>query len=305
MGPTQAALGRPLALALALGACACQDEPSPAPPGTPAAAGGAASAASGAGVDLVRMAFESGAAAPGVLEGLVLYAGVAPARVAINTAAEEGCGFDPNEPALTETWVVADGRLANVFVWLENPPPPSSTGDGQARPVGEPASTGAEPAFTGAEPALTGAEPALGPVVMRQQACVYRPHAVGLRVGQALLVTNEDRARHNVRAIPRRNPDFNASQDGGAPALELRFATPEVAIALVCDLHPWMKAWVGVFDHPWFAVTGVDGSFAWPELPPGEYRVRAWHEALGKLVGTAVVAPDAGARLCLVYPPRD
>jgi hypothetical protein len=260
----------------ALLSAACDREPSgPAPAGvTDAGPPQAPGEAEDFSVAAQRARFEAHPAAPGAIEGLVLYAGVPPVRTPIHTAAEGGCGLDPNEPALTDAWVVDQGRLANAFVWLENPP-----AFDEVLPF---------PEFT-----------------LRQRGCVYRPHALGLRVGQKLLVTNEDRARHNVRAIPRRNPEFNASQEAGAPALELVFTEPEVAVALVCDLHPWMKAWVGVFDQPYFAVTDGEGRFAWSGLPAGEYRLRVWHEALGKLSGSARVGPDGGARVCLVYPPKD
>jgi plastocyanin len=221
--------------------------------------------------------FEKVAPARGSIEGLVVFDGVAPARVPINTAAEGGCGLDPNEPALTEAWVVNAACFANVFVWLENPPR-DSAGESGARE----------------------------PIVLHQRGCVYRPHAIGLRAGQTLRITNEDRARHNVHSMPRHdeNPSFNQSQSEGAPPFEVVFSAAEVAIPIVCDFHPWMKAWVGVFDHPYFAVTGADGRFTWSGLPPGEYHVRAWHEVLGKLTGSVTLGAESGARICLTYHPK-
>ena len=278
MGPGH----RSLILAL-FALAACEDRGSPASP--PSSANGAVRAGPGkdagaedsvARAERLASEFQAEAASPGTLEGLVLYAGEPPARVRIDTAAEGGCGVDPNEPALTETWIVDGGRLANALVWLENPPP-TSAADAPIPPA---------------------------PETIRQRGCVFRPHVIGLRAGQELAVWNDDRARHNVRAIPRANREFNATQEPGAAPLEVRFAEPEVAIALVCDLHPWMRAWVGVFDHPYFAVTGADGRFVWSALPAGEYRVRAWHEALGRLEGRAVIAAGGGARIALSYPPR-
>ena len=49
-----------------------------------------------------------------------------------------------------------------------------------------------------------------------------------------------------------------------------------------CDVHPWMGAFVHVLDHPFFSVTGDDGTFTISGLPPGNYTVTAWHETLGE-----------------------
>ncbi len=226
-----------------------------------------------------RAQFESVVPSRGSIEGLVVFDGEPPARVPINTSAEGGCGLDPSEPALTEAWVVNQACFANVFVWLDNPPADSRA----KKELGE-------------------------PLVLRQRGCVYRPHALALRAGQILRITNEDRARHNVHAMPRRdeNPSFNQSQSEGAPALEVVFSVPEVApLPIICDLHPWMKAWVGVFDHPYYAVTGADGRFRWSGLPAGEYRVHAWHEVLGRLTGIVTVGAESGARICLTYRKKD
>jgi len=242
----------------------------------PLAEGSAPSAASVAAS--TRAQFESEPRAPGTLAGLVLYAGAPAARTPINTQAQGGCGLDPEQPPLTETLIVDAGRVANVFVWLENPP----------------------------ADAARDAIPSEA-LELRQRGCIYRPHALGLRAGQLLRITNEDGATHNVRTLSRHNAeaDFNRTQAAGAPAIEARFTAHEVAIAVVCDLHPWMKAWIGVFEHPYFAVSGADGGFAWSGLPPGEYRVKAWHEKLGRLSGSATLSPERGAGLCLSFDALD
>lgn len=215
---------------------------------------------------------------PGSIEGRIEFEGTPPARLPINTSAEGGCGFDPNEPALTEAWVVDGGHMANVFVWLGNPPP-------EPQPAPE----------------------TLEPLQLRQQGCVYRPHAIAVRAGQTLRISNEDRARHNVRTMPRRdqNPSINQTQAEAGPALDVVFKEAEVAIAVVCDLHPWMKAWVGVFEHRFFAVTGADGRFGWSGLPPGEYEVNAWHEVLGRLKASAVVTQENGASVRITFRRKD
>lgn len=223
--------------------------------------------------DQLRAEFEASAARAGRIEGLVLLASEPPPRVAIQTGAEGGCGIDPTQPAWTETWVVDDQRLANVFVWLEDPPD-----------------------------SLRVLPPSPAPVELRQRGCVYRPHALALLVGQELRVFNDDSATHNVHVVPSKpgNPGSNRTQAAGASHLSMSFGTAEVAFPAICDLHPWMRAWIGVFDHRGFAVTGVDGRFSFAEMPPGEHRLSAWHEALGRAELSVRVAPDRGGHATFV-----
>jgi hypothetical protein len=61
----------------------------------------------------------------------------------------------------------------------------------------------------------------------------------------------------------------------------IRLDEPEVMVDVRCDVHPWMHAYIGVLDHPYFAVTGPDGRFTLAGVPAGDYVVRAWHERLG------------------------
>jgi hypothetical protein len=56
------------------------------------------------------------------------------------------------------------------------------------------------------------------------------------------------------------------------------FHRAELAINIKCDVHPWMFGWIHVSDHPFFAVTGIDGKYSIPGLPPGEFEILAWHE---------------------------
>ena len=59
------------------------------------------------------------------------------------------------------------------------------------------------------------------------------------------------------------------------------FTAKEVMVPFKCDVHGWMNAYVGVLDHPYFAVTDKDGKFELKALPPGTYTIEAWHEKLG------------------------
>lgn len=194
---------------------------------------------------------EPGSQAPGRLVGVATFAGTPPERKPIGPIANtQGCSGHAETP-LTESVVVEDGRLANLFVYV---------------------SDGVEDWRPGATPPE--------PVLLDQHGCLYVPHVVGAYVGQAVLARNSDSIAHNVHVIAKRNPSPNKTQGAGAQPLELAFERREVPVTFVCDIHPWMKAYLCVVEHPYFAVTGADGSFAIEGLPPGDYTLTTWHESL-------------------------
>jgi hypothetical protein len=112
-------------------------------------------------------------------------------------------------------------------------------------------------------------------------------------------VLNSDPLLHNVRAEAAINQAFNQGQPVQGVRYSHTFSTDEVMVALRCDVHAWMNAWVGVMNHPYFAVTGADGRFSLPDLPAGTYTVEAWHEAAGTTTGTVTVTALGTATLTL------
>jgi plastocyanin len=118
-------------------------------------------------------------------------------------------------------------------------------------------------------------------VVLDQKGCRFVPRVLGIQAGQTFKVTNSDPVTHNVHPIAKMNREWNQSQSPDDPPLERRFARPEVMVRVKCNVHSWMRSWVGVLDHPYFAITGPDGSYEINNLPPGEYTLEAWHETLG------------------------
>lgn len=118
--------------------------------------------------------------------------------------------------------------------------------------------------------------------VLDQKGCVFVPHVLAVRVGQEIEIRNSDATFHNIEERTGANPAFRAAMPEQGSAVRRSFASPEVAVKLRCEAHPWMSAYIGVFDHPFFAVTGADGRFALPELPEGDYTIEAWHETLGR-----------------------
>lgn len=119
------------------------------------------------------------------------------------------------------------------------------------------------------------------PVKLDQKACVYRPHVLGVQVNQTLEIHNSDDTNHNVHPLPRVNREWNESQPPKGEVKLKTFPKEEASILFKCNVHPWMRAWVAVVSHPFFAVTGDDGSFVLKDVPPGEYTIEAWHEKYG------------------------
>jgi plastocyanin len=211
----------------------------------------------------------------GTISGVVSYTGAAPENKKIDTAADAACtSKSPN--LMTEEWMVKDGKLANTFVYIKD---------------GTLADNSKITAYT---------FPASGAVTLDQNGCHYKPHVLGVMTKQPITITNSDPTTHNIHFTPTKNPDWNQSQPNGAASLTHTLNAPEVSPSLVpvkCNQHPWMKSYVGVLRHPFFAVTAEDGSFTIKGVPPGKYTVVAWHEggAKGTEKTMEVTVPASGA----------
>ena len=198
-------------------------------------------------------------ATAGTIAGRITFEGTAPKPQPIRmdsdpNCAQQGAGAT-NQPVLAG----ANGALQNVFVYVKD-------GLGNLRfPV----------------PST--------PVVLDQKGCMYAPRVLGLQAGQPLEIANSDPTLHNVHAVPMTNQEFNMGYPIQGMKHSHTFSTKEVMVPFKCDVHGWMRAWVGVLDHPYFGVTGADGSFTLKGLPPGTYTVEAWHESLGTQTQTVTI----------------
>jgi plastocyanin len=190
----------------------------------------------------------------GTITGKVSYTGAAPELKPIDTSADAACKVkSPN--LSTEDWVVKDGKLANTYVYIKE----GTLADGSK--IGD---------WSFDTPTAA--------VTLDQNGCHYIPHVVGVMVNQPINITNSDPTTHNIHFPQGKNPDWNQSQANGAAALTHKLARAEVMVPVKCNQHPWMKSYVGVTKHPFFAVTGPDGTFTIKGVPPGKYTVVAWHE---------------------------
>jgi uncharacterized protein (DUF2141 family) len=113
-------------------------------------------------------------------------------------------------------------------------------------------------------------------------------------VGQQLDILNSDGTLHNIHALPKVNKEFNKAMPRSKKQMSVTFDKVEAPFKVKCDVHPWMGAFVGVFEHPYFAVTDDSGSYTISGLAPGKYVVEAWHEKLGSKTADLTV-DDSGA----------
>jgi plastocyanin len=129
------------------------------------------------------------------------------------------------------------------------------------------------------------------PVTIDQNGCWFHPRVMGIQTGQVLKVVNSDPVTHNIHPMAQVNREWNHSQGAGDPPLARKFTKPEVMIAIKCNIHSWMHAYIGVLSHPYFAVSADDGSFEIGNLPPGKYVIAAWQEKLGTQEQPVTVIP--------------
>ena len=210
----------------------------------------------------------------GTISGVVSYNGTPPEAKKIDTSADAAC--TSKSPDLkTEEWVVKDGKLANTFVYIKD----GTLADGSK--IGD----------YGTFPNMPSG------ATLDQNGCHYQPHVLGVVVNEPITIKNSDPTTHNIHFTPKSNPDWNQSQPNGAAPLTHKLSHAEVLVPVKCNQHPWMKAYVGVSKHPFFAVSAEDGSFTIKGVPPGKYTVVAWHE--GGATGTEqkmdVTVPASGA----------
>jgi hypothetical protein len=117
-------------------------------------------------------------------------------------------------------------------------------------------------------------------VEMDQKNCDFLPHSVAIHQDQTLVMKSSDPVGHNVRMTAFVNPGMNQviAPNG---QLDVKLVAERLPLQVECNIHPWMHGNVMVFDHPFFAVTGTDGSFELKGIPPGDYNLVVWQEKAG------------------------
>lgn len=207
----------------------------------------------------------------GALRGTVKFVGTRPAPAHISMNADPSCAkLHPGGMVSEDVLVAPDGGLQNVVVFVSE-----GLGDHTFDPPPQSA-------------------------VMEQKGCIYTPHVVAMRANQELDVVNNDATTHNLHPVPTNNREWNKAQAPGT-RVDATFAREEIAIPMKCNIHPWMRSYIAVFKHPFFAVTDKAGNFELKRLPPGDYTIEAWHEKLGKSTQKISVGPGGTKELEFVF----
>ena len=205
------------------------------------------------------------------VKGVVRFEGQVPKPKTISMAADPNCAKLHQTPVLQQDVVTdAEGGLQNVVVFIA---------DGLSAQSMEPPSQ---------------------PVAIEQKGCTYQPHVVAMQADQRLEIVNDDPTSHNIHPAPTVNREWNKAEPPGTKAEET-FSREEIAIPVKCNIHPWMHAYVAVFKHPYFAVTGKNGSFDLRNLPPGTYTIKAWHEKLGTSTQKITVSANENKEITFVF----
>ena len=222
-----------------------------------------------------RQVVKAGASASpsndGAIKGVVKFEGAPPKAKSISMAADPSCAkLHPGVVSTPE--VVADSRgdLENVLVFIAD-----GLGDRTFDPPKEPA-------------------------VIYQKGCLYQPRVLAVQANQPIEVVNDDPTSHNIHPTPANNREWNKAELPGAK-VEESFAREEVAIPVKCNIHPWMRGYIAVLKNPYFALTKQDGSFDLPNLPPGTYTIKAWHEKLGTSTQTITIGANQTKEINFVF----
>ncbi|MEK6675258.1 MAG: carboxypeptidase regulatory-like domain-containing protein [Planctomycetota bacterium] len=146
--------------------------------------------------------------------------------------------------------------------------------------------------------------PKTEPAVINQKGCQYEPRTLGVMAGQEIVIKNSDDTNHNIHFLPKVNPEFNKSQPKQDMEDKLKLDSPEAPFTVKCDVHPWMGCNVAVFSHPFFAVTTEEGTFELKGVPPGKYKLAAWHETFGEQIIDIEVSPGAPVQKDFTYEPK-
>lgn len=213
------------------------------------------------------------------IRGAVNFTGTPPTMPKIRISADPTCSDARKGEAPTRQDVVVNrnNTLKNVIVYIKS-----------GLPAGKSYPMPAEAA------------------VLDQRGCMYEPHVFAVRVGQDLKILNSDPTIHNIQSKSQVNPKFNEFMTSNkVPPKFQKFTKAEMPIPIKCDVHPWMIAYAGAFEHPYFAVTSEEGAFEFKGLAPGEYTVATWHEEYGAQEQKVTVADGEAKEASFTYKPAE
>ena len=205
----------------------------------------------------------------GTVSGKVTYEGTPAKQKPIDMSKEPSCAKQYATPPTTETVVTGpNNALENVVVYISAGAPDES--------------------------------PPSQPAVFTQKGCRYIPHVLALQVNQPLQVLNEDQTSHNIHPLAKINREWNKSQPPGTPPIVDKYDKMEF-IPVKCNVHPWMHGTFAVLKNSHYSISGGDGGFSLPNLPPGKYTVSAYHESYGDQSQEVIIADSETKTVNFVF----
>ena len=207
----------------------------------------------------------------GTITGEVRFVGTPPPQTVLDMSSSKDCAAQHAGPVQAGDVLVNDGKVQNVIVAVK---------DGLGDRVFAARDT---------------------PVEIDQKACMFVPRVAAAQVDQPLEFLNSDTFPHNVRAAPPKGSGWNFSLGLKGAARTIDVDQPLGVVPIKCDIHPWMAAYLGIYDHPYFAVTGADGQFTLRDVPAGTYVVEAWHERFGTRTANVTLAATETKRVSLSF----
>jgi plastocyanin len=214
----------------------------------------------------------------GTISGVVHFDGKPRPEQLLNMSSDPYCESCHAKPVPDEMFVHGKGEngkhpLANIFVYVKS---------------GAPKGPHSVPT---------------APLVITREGCLFSPHVVGVRVGQPVLFQNNDTIVLNVHCVSRHSPAFTHALKAGQSSPAYTFLAPEVMAKVKSDDHRWERAFVAAVDHPFFQVTGTNGTFSISGLPDGAYVIETWQELLGAR-STKVTVLDGKGTANVTYTTR-
>ena len=206
------------------------------------------------------LALGTSSAFAGSITGKVVYDDKVPKLRPLDMNADPSCASKHSGAVKNPMLTLGPGNeMANIFVQVKNAPAGNHSAPSDA-------------------------------VIIDQKGCLYEPRVAGAMVGQPVKFLNSDGILHNVHGLPKENREFNIGMPPTLKEKEQTFNKPEPLFPVKCDVHPWMQSYLAVMTHPYFAVTGADGSFEISDIPDGTYELEAWHERLGTQKASVTVS---------------
>ncbi len=198
----------------------------------------------------------------GSIVGRVVFSGDVPSNSVVDVKKDrELCG---NSIRLDRTQVGENGGLKNVIVSIED--------------------------------ITQGKAPREMTVVLENRQCLFVPRVLAVCKGSWLEVVNQDPVFHTVHPYLGNRTVFNLALVKAGKRVRKKLRSVGL-MEVLCDQHSWMKSYIWVGEHPYYAVTDERGLFEITDIPPGDYRVRAWHEVMGARIEGVTISKGTSTTL--------